>query len=121
MQHLQKAHWSKGAKTWAERGSSTTQIQGAGGDDGAFGDDLPAFFRSLLALPIVFARLLRPSAINARFSLRADARVQAPVRSIFDAIAEAALTAPLRIFILPRLFIVLLGPAAINVMDTFKH
>jgi len=26
-----------------------------------------------------------------------------------------------RIFILPKLFIVLLGPAAINVMDAFEH
>jgi tight adherence protein C len=31
------------------------------------------------------------------------------------------LTVPMIIFILPTLFIVLLGPAAINVMDTFKH
>jgi len=28
---------------------------------------------------------------------------------------------PMMIFILPTLFIVLLGPAAINVMDTFRH
>jgi len=33
----------------------------------------------------------------------------------------ALLTIPMMIFILPTLFIVLLGPAAINVMDTFKH
>jgi tight adherence protein C len=33
----------------------------------------------------------------------------------------ALLTIPMIIFILPTLFIVLLGPAAINVMDTFKH
>ena len=31
----------------------------------------------------------------------------------------AVLTIPMMIFILPTLFIVLLGPAAINVMDTF--
>ena len=33
----------------------------------------------------------------------------------------ALLTIPMIIFILPTLFVVLLGPAAINVMDTFKH
>lgn len=33
----------------------------------------------------------------------------------------ALLTIPMMIFILPTLFIVLLGPAAINVMDTFHH
>jgi len=34
----------------------------------------------------------------------------------------ALLTIPMMIFILPTLFIVLLGPAAINVIDTFaKH
>ena len=33
----------------------------------------------------------------------------------------ALLTIPMMIFILPTLFIVLLGPAALNVMDTFKH
>jgi len=33
----------------------------------------------------------------------------------------AMLTIPMIIFILPTLFIVLLGPAAINVMDTFRH
>jgi tight adherence protein C len=33
----------------------------------------------------------------------------------------ALLTIPMMIFILPTLFIVLLGPAAINVMDTFMH
>ena len=33
----------------------------------------------------------------------------------------ALLTIPMMIFVLPTLFIVLLGPAAINVMDTFKH
>ena len=34
----------------------------------------------------------------------------------------ALLTIPMIIFILPTLFIVLLGPAAINVIDTFmKH
>jgi tight adherence protein C len=33
----------------------------------------------------------------------------------------ALLTIPMMIFILPTLFIVLLGPAAINVMDTFRH
>jgi tight adherence protein C len=33
----------------------------------------------------------------------------------------ALLTIPMIVFILPTLFIVLLGPAAINVMDTFKH
>ena len=31
------------------------------------------------------------------------------------------LTVPMIVFILPTLFIVLLGPAAINIMDTFKH
>ncbi len=34
----------------------------------------------------------------------------------------AMLTVPMIIFILPTLFIVLLGPAAINIIDTFgKH
>jgi tight adherence protein C len=33
----------------------------------------------------------------------------------------AMLTVPMIVFILPTLFIVLLGPAAINIMDTFKH
>lgn len=33
----------------------------------------------------------------------------------------ALLTIPMMVFILPTLFIVLLGPAALNVMDTFKH
>ena len=33
----------------------------------------------------------------------------------------ALLTIPMMIFILPTLFIVLLGPAAINVMDTFAR
>ena len=34
----------------------------------------------------------------------------------------AMLTVPMIIFILPTLFIVLLGPAAINIMDTLsKH
>jgi tight adherence protein C len=33
----------------------------------------------------------------------------------------AMLTVPMIIFILPTLFIVLLGPAIINVIDTFKH
>jgi tight adherence protein C len=33
----------------------------------------------------------------------------------------ALLTIPMMIFILPTLFIVLLGPAAINVMDTFSR
>ncbi len=33
----------------------------------------------------------------------------------------ALLTIPMIVFILPTLFIVLLGPAAINVMDTFSH
>jgi len=33
----------------------------------------------------------------------------------------ALLTIPMMIFILPTLFIVLLGPAAINVMDTLRH
>lgn len=33
----------------------------------------------------------------------------------------AMLTVPMIVFILPTLFIVLLGPAAINMMDTFRH
>ena len=32
----------------------------------------------------------------------------------------AMLTVPMILFILPTLFIVLLGPAAINIMDTFS-
>jgi tight adherence protein C len=33
----------------------------------------------------------------------------------------ALLTLPMIVFILPTLFIVLLGPAAINIMDTFAR
>ncbi len=33
----------------------------------------------------------------------------------------ALLTVPMIVFILPTLFIVLLGPAAINIIDTFRH
>jgi hypothetical protein len=43
----------KGQRRRHKEEAAQRRIQGAGGDDGAFGDDLPAFFRSLLALPIV--------------------------------------------------------------------
>jgi hypothetical protein len=42
-------------------------------------------------------------------------------RIAFDQHLPTLLTIPVRIFILRRLFIVLLGPAAINEIDTFEH